>query len=102
MKKSKGYKRKHTNHILRKNPRKRGMAPLGRSILQKYNVGDYVDIIIDPGVQKSQPHFRFHGKTGIVKDFRGKAIIISVKIGNKEKTLITRKDHIRLSRCNAS
>lgn len=99
MKKSKGYKHRHTKNLLRKRPRRRGIAPLGRSVLQKYNVGDYIDIIIDPSVHKGQPHYRFHGRTGIVKEIRGNALIISLKDGKKEKTVISRKDHIRLSRC---
>ena len=47
MKNSKGFKHRHTK-TLRKRPRNRGIAPLGRSVLQKYEVGDYVDILIDP------------------------------------------------------
>ena len=101
MKKSKGYKHRHTKNLLRKRPRERGLAPLGRSVLQKYKTGDYIDIIIDPSVHKGQPHYRFHGRTGIVKEIRGKALLIAIKDGKgkKEKIVISRKDHVRLSRC---
>ena len=70
---------------------------MGR-ILQNYEVGDRVDIIIDPSVPNAQPHYRFHGKTGQITETRGRAFIIKVKDGNKEKTLITRKEHMRLSK----
>ncbi|MFX1451920.1 MAG: 50S ribosomal protein L21e [Promethearchaeota archaeon] len=99
MRKSKGYKHRHTKRLLRKKPRQRGIAPLGRGVLQKYKTGDYIDIIIDPSVHKGQPHYRFHGKTGLIKEIRGKALIISLKDGKKEKTIISRKDHVRLSNC---
>jgi len=98
MKKSHGFKSRHTRFRLRKRRvRDRGIFALGR-ILQKYEVGDMVDIIIDPSVPNAQPHYRFHGKTGRITDTRGRAYIISVKDGNKEKTLITRKEHMRLSK----
>ena len=99
MRKSKGYKHRHTKNLLRKRPRTRGIAPLGRSVLQKYKIGDYIDIIIDPSVHKGQPHYRFHGRTGRVIEIRGIALVVSVKDGKKEKTVICRKDHVRLSRC---
>ena len=98
MRKSHGFKSRHTRFRLRKRRiRDRGKYSLGR-ILQKYEVGDVVDIIIDPSVPQAQPHYRFHGKTGKIIETRGRAFIISVKDGNKEKTLITRKEHMRLSK----
>ncbi len=103
MRKSKGYKHRHTKKLFKKRPRTRGLAPLGRSMLQEYNVNDYVDIIIDPSIHKGQPHYRFHGRTGVVKEIRGRALIISIKEGKKtnEKLIISRKDHVRLSKCKA-
>ncbi|MHA1596752.1 MAG: 50S ribosomal protein L21e [Candidatus Asgardarchaeia archaeon] len=93
MKKSKGY-RSRTRSILRKHPRERGMAPLGR-LLHEYSINERVLIKIDPSVHKGMPHKRYHGKIGVVKGFRGKAIIVSVKLGNKEKEIITLKEHLR-------
>ncbi|NHI92669.1 MAG: 50S ribosomal protein L21e [Candidatus Lokiarchaeota archaeon] len=98
MKKSHGFKSRHTRFRLRKRRvRDRGLAPLGR-FLQEYTVGDMVDIIIDPSIHKAQPHYRFHGRTGKIIDTRGQAYLIKIKDGNKEKTLITRKEHMRLSK----
>jgi len=98
MRKSHGFKSRHTRFRLRKRRiRDRGIFPLGR-ILQNYEVGDIVDIIIDPSIPKAQPHYRFHGKTGQITGERGRAYLVSVKDGNKQKTLITRKEHMRLSK----
>ena len=102
MKKSHGFKSRHTRFRLRKRRvRDRGVAPLGR-ILQNYEIGNLVDIIIDPSVPKAQPHYRFHGKTGRIIGTRGRAYIILVLDGKKEKTLMTRKEHMRLSKCVTS
>lgn len=74
------------------------MAPLGRTVLQNYEIGDVVDIVIDPSVQKGQPHFRFHGKTGRITERRGRSYVISLKDLNKDKTIISRIDHFRKSK----
>ncbi|MHA1313271.1 MAG: 50S ribosomal protein L21e [Candidatus Helarchaeota archaeon] len=97
-KKSRGYKSRHTRGVFRKRVRQKGIAPLGRTVLQKYEVGDIVDIVIDPSVQKGQPHFRFHGYTGRVIEIRGRAYVIAIKDKNKPKTVISRIDHIRKSK----
>ena len=96
--KSHGYKSRHTRGIMRKKIREKGMAPLGRTVLQNYEIGDVVDIIIDPSIQKGQPHFRFHGKTGRIVEKRGRSYVISVKDLNKTKTVISRIDHFRKSK----
>ncbi len=93
MKKSKGY-RSGTRNLLKKHIRERGLPPLSR-ILRTYEPGDKVSIIIDPSIHKSQPHKRFHGKVGTVLERRGRAYVVSVKIGNSSKTLISRPEHLR-------
>ncbi|MHC1591979.1 MAG: 50S ribosomal protein L21e [Candidatus Helarchaeales archaeon] len=96
--KSHGYKSRHTRGVFKKKVRERGMSPLGRTVLQNYEIGDYVDIVIDPSVQKGQPHFRFHGRTGKVIEKRGRALVIEIKDGKKKKTVISRIDHVRKSK----
>jgi len=93
VKKSKGYRR-GTRKLLRKHPRKRGLAPLGR-LLHEYSIADKVAIIIDPSVHKGQPHRRFHGKIGVVTEKRGRSYVISVRDGDKIKYLTVRPEHIR-------
>lgn len=92
VKKSRGY-RSRTRKLLSKKPREKGMAPLGK-MLRTYSIGEKVRIMIDPSVAKAQPHKRFHGKVAEVIGFRGKALVLKLKDGNKFKTIITTKDHI--------
>ena len=93
VKSSKGY-RARTRRLLRKSPRNRGMPPLGR-ILTDYQVNDKVDIVIDPSQQGGQPHRRFHGKVGEIYQKQGKAYLIRLNDGNKQKTLVVRPEHMR-------
>ncbi|MHA1238664.1 MAG: 50S ribosomal protein L21e [Candidatus Odinarchaeia archaeon] len=93
VKKSKGYRR-GIRQLLRKHPRQRGLAPLGR-ILYEYSIGEKVAIIIDPSVHKGQPHKRFHGKIGVIQEKRGRAYVVSVRDGKKLKCLTVRPEHIR-------
>ena len=53
-------------------------------------------VIIDPSIQKGQPHSRFHGKTAKVVDKKGKAYILALKDGNKAKELIVTPEHLKL------
>ena len=92
VRKSKGY-RTRSRKKLTKPIRKRGMSPLN-SILHNYKIGDKVLIKIDPSIHKGMPHPRFHGKIGTVTGFRGRALEVQVKVLNKIKTLIIRKEHI--------
>ena len=64
--------------------------------LQRFNQEDLVHIIIDPSLQKGQPHPRFHGKTAKVIGKRGKAYIVALNDGNKAKELIIRPEHLKI------
>jgi len=92
VKRSKGIRSK-SRHILRKKPRHRGMSPLTRA-LQQFEVGDSVNIIIDPAVHHGMPHIRFHGLTGKVQGMQGKSYLIDLRDGNKQKTLVVRPEHL--------
>lgn len=93
VKHSKGY-RTRTRKILCKDIREKGITPLSR-IIYPYKEGDKVVIVIDPSVHKGMPHRRYHGKVGTISGRRGRAYIVHVYIGNKEKTLIVRPQHIK-------
>lgn len=64
--------------------------------LQRFEMDDFVHIIIDPSIQKGQPHPRFHGKTAKVIGEKGKSYILSLNDGNKNKELIVRPDHLKI------
>ncbi|RLE78043.1 MAG: 50S ribosomal protein L21e [Thermoprotei archaeon] len=93
MRHSKGY-RSRGRKLLRKHPRERGMQGLSR-LLYKYKVGDRVNIDISPSNIETAPHRRFQGKTGVIIGTRGRAYVIRVMIGKKEKIVITTPEHIK-------
>ena len=80
-----------------KNVRTRGIDPLGKMLVD-FEVGQRVDIVINPSFHKGMPHKRYHGRTGIVTGQRGRAILVDVKLGNATKSLIIRPEHLQLSK----
>ena len=86
---SHGFKHK-SRSIMTKN------APRGVSfLLREYNEGDKALVIIYPRQHKGLPHRRYHGKVGTVSKVGRRSVTLNIKLGNKEKTLITRLDHIK-------
>ncbi|MFW9886623.1 MAG: 50S ribosomal protein L21e [Candidatus Thorarchaeota archaeon] len=96
VKKSHGY-RARTRSLMSKNVRQRGINSLSK-LLVDYDIGQRVDIVINPGVHKGMPHRRYHGRTGVVMGKRGRGIVVDVKLGNATRTLIIRSDHLQPSR----
>lgn len=64
--------------------------------LQEFEVGNRVVIKPDPSSAKGRPFKRFFGLAGIVQGKRGKAYIIRIKDGNKEKDIIARPEHLKV------
>ena len=94
MQRSRGFKSRSRKKLTKKT--RPGRAnPITRR-LQQFENGDMVHIIIDPSIQKGQPHSRFHGKTAKVVDKKGKAYILALKDGNKAKELIVTPEHLKL------
>jgi len=86
---SHGFKHKSRN-IMKKR------APRGVSfLLHEYHEGQQALVIIDPRQHKGLPHRRYHGKVGVVTNVGRRSVTLTVKLGNKPKTLITRLDHIK-------
>jgi len=85
--------RNRSRHKLRKNPRQRGMQPLG-SLIRSYEVGDRVVVSIDPSVHKGMPHPRYHGMVAIIKERRGRGYVVTLREGKKTKALTVRPEHI--------
>lgn len=78
---------------MRKKPRDRGLSPITKG-MQEFENGERVNIVIDPSVHKGMPFHRFQGLTGIVVGKRGAAFEVSVKDGNKTKTVVARPEHL--------
>lgn len=90
---SKGFRSK-TRHKLSKPRRHRGLPPVTH-FLADFPEGSKVAIVLDPSSQEGMPHPRFHGLMGTIMGRRGEAYLVSVVVGQKEKTLIARPQHLR-------
>lgn len=80
--------------ILRKSPRERGAVPSLSRLMREYKEGDKVSIKINSSVHDGMPHRRYQGKTGVVLGRRGKSYTVKVKLGDKEKIIIVRPEHL--------
>ena len=87
---SKGYKRK-TRRLFRKRESLRGLS----AYLRVYNVGDRVTIVIDSAQPKGMPHRRFQGLVGCITKVLRRSLEIKVKVGNKDRTVIARVEHVK-------
>ena len=87
---SHGYRRKSRSVMTQNN------VPKGLSyLLAEYNPGDKVIIVIDPREHRTTPHRRYHGKVRTVLQVGRRTLKTSVVIGNKEKILQTRLNHVK-------
>lgn len=90
---SKGPRSK-TRHKLMKSARERGNPPVTHT-LRTFEPGSQVAIVINPAIQKGQPHPRFHGLTGTVVEKQGDAFVVEVTVGKKVKQLVSRPEHLK-------
>jgi len=90
MPRSHGSKRK-SRSILTKSNILRGISYL----LINYKIGDKVIINIDPSEHNTMPHRRYQGKIGIIQEIGKRIIKVTVPIGNKEKILQTKRNHLK-------
>jgi large subunit ribosomal protein L21e len=86
---SRGFRRK-TRYVL-----KRRMVRSLSYLLHDYNKGDKVVVNIDPSEHKGMPHRRFQGKVGVVDNVGRRTLTVRVNMGNKEKILISRLNHVK-------
>jgi large subunit ribosomal protein L21e len=90
MPKSHGIRRK-SRHILTKGNMSRGLSYL----LTNYSVGDKVVVVIDPREHKTTPHRRFQGRVGNIKEIGRRTVKVDILVGDKQKFLQTKFNHIR-------
>ncbi len=93
MRHSKGY-RNRGRKLFRKKLRERGKIGLSR-LLYNYKIGDRVAIDINPNDISHAPHRRYQGKVGVILEKRGRSYVIGIKIGRKEKKIITTPFHFK-------
>ena len=96
MTKSKGYNTQ-TRNVFRKRARDKGLRSL-RYLLEPFEVGQKVDIILESSIQNGRPHRRYNGSSGSVVELRGQSYVVSLMDGNKEKKIISRPEHLRISK----
>jgi len=89
--------RKKTRYKFKKEIRRQGIVPV-TALIQKFDIGQKVHVVIEPSVQKGMPHRRFHGMTGTVIGQRGRAWLLSIRDGGKEKVIIARPQHLKAQR----
>eukprot|EP00913_Durusdinium_trenchii_P009893 g9285.t1 len=86
--------------LVRQVPQRPGLA----RYLVNFKRGDYVDIVVDPSVQKGMPYSFYHGRTGIVFNVNRNALGVEITkiVGNRQlrKRIHVRIEHVRKSRCN--
>ncbi|KAK3287733.1 60S ribosomal protein L21A [Cymbomonas tetramitiformis] len=94
--------RARTRDSFSKGFRKKGTLALS-NYLRTFKIGDYVDIKVDPAVQKGMPFKVYHGRTGIIWNVTKRAVGVEL---NKEvntrimkKRIHVRVEHVRPSRC---
>ena len=90
MPRSHGSKRK-SRSILTKSNILRGISYL----LINYKIGDKVIINIDPSEHNTMPHKRYQGKIEIIQEIGKRIIKVSIPLGNKEKILQTKRNHLK-------
>ncbi|GAP92506.1 putative 60S ribosomal protein l21 [Rosellinia necatrix] len=93
--------RSGTRYAFSRSFRQKGFIRLS-TYLQKYKVGDIVDIKANGAVQKGMPHKVYHGKTGVIYNVTKSAVgvIVYKQVGNRflEKRVNLRIEHVSHSR----
>jgi large subunit ribosomal protein L21e len=83
--------RRKSRSVLTKDKVARGISYL----LIDYKVGDKVIVDVDPTEHNTTPHRRFQGKVGIVEEVGRRTLKLAVMIGEKQKFLCTKLNHIK-------
>lgn len=91
VKKTRGPRRR-TRKKLKKGPRDKVTA---NQFLEEFKEGERVMIKIEPSSHRGMPNPRFKGKSGEIVGKRGRAYIVKLKDGKKEKSIITLPEHLR-------
>lgn len=87
-------KRIKTRQLFSKRAKDRGVHTLSY-LLRKYEPGDRVLIKIDSSIHSGMPFRRFYGKVGEIVERRGRAYLVKVLNGRKEKIVIARPEHLQ-------
>ncbi|MFA5796779.1 MAG: 50S ribosomal protein L21e [Candidatus Woesearchaeota archaeon] len=89
--------RKRTRQKFSKNQSDKGKISI-RKFLQKFAVGDKVNLTVEPGYQKGMYRPKFMGKVGTVSAIKGTCYEVEIKDINKKKKLIVHPIHLTKSK----
>ena len=92
VRKNKGFHRR-TRSKLKKGLRDKFKVTV---FVKKFDIGQRVVIDHLPYSLKGMPHPRFKGRVGVITGKRGSSYILSIKDGKKEKSIISRPEHLRV------
>jgi len=90
VKKSRGIRRGTRRKLKRGVREKFKVAPY----LQKFELNDRVVVKANPSSQRGFPDPIFEGKTGRIRERRGKSYVVELRIGKKIKNVIARPEHL--------
>lgn len=86
--------RHRSRYKLKKRARDKGMPSVGK-FLKTFEPGQTVVVKPESSVQKGMPAIRHYGLMGIIVKRRGRAYVVKVMEGNKEKSLIAYPVHLK-------
>jgi large subunit ribosomal protein L21e len=89
---TKGFRRSTRKKLKKKIREKFKVIPY----LQTFKPHDKVVIKPNPSSHKGMPFPKFKGLVGEVKEKRGDAYLVEIRVGNKIKTIISRPEHLVL------
>ncbi len=93
----KGGFRKGTRSLFRKRIRNKGKISL-RAFFQKLEIGQKVQLVVEPAYHKGVFLPRFQGKIGTVKGKQGDCYMVHIKDHKKEKDVIVHPVHLSVAK----
>ena len=83
-----------SRHLSRRAARDKGKISLAK-YFQTFKVGEKVTLILNSAVSKGHFYSKFYGKSGIVKEARGRCYEVMVKDGAADKLVIAHPIHLQ-------
>ena len=77
----------------KKNIRKKGKISFSE-YFKEFKEGDKVAVVLEQSLKSPTPK-RMQGKTGIIKERRGRAFVVEIKDQNKLKKLLIKPIHLK-------
>ncbi len=70
-------------------------TPKVNDLLKVFDIGDTVAIVINSAVHNGMPFHNFEGRTGKIAGMQGSCYIVSLKIGNTSRKVISSPVHLK-------